>query len=414
MKFRANKMLGLAVGERSILVAEVSIIDGRRQVTRAGELTYSEGVSLANGEAVGIALGQFLKAKGFTARTAVFGFPAKWVLTKMKEVPPVAPSMAADLLRIQVESEFSAELKDLVYDYAGESRSDETSQVLLVAVPQKHIDQARAIADGANIEISAITPTSVALSAATSIGVAEALVLSITPSGTELAAQRGEVPSLLRHVGSSAGVTAAVAGEVRRATLMIPRNGSTSGNGSPAGHVHGRVVVWDDAGLDDAARKAVNEALGPTARLGELSSLGAGDAPNNAPASAAAVALAVAGITEGVLLVDLLHSRLAPPKKSSLPPRTVLASIAGALALVIIVSAWVLLDRQQSILNQLVTDNKNREAPIKLATEEVAKIKNTQNWHMQKPRFDGCWAEIAPRLPPFPPPAREMTSSSSA
>src|SRR5579862_5099493 len=121
MKFRANKMLGLAIGERSILVAEVSIVDGRRQVTRAGELTYSQGISLSNSESVGTALEQYLKARGFTARSAVFGFPAKWVLSKSKEVPPVDPSMAPDLLRLQVESEFSAELKDLVYDYAGDS-----------------------------------------------------------------------------------------------------------------------------------------------------------------------------------------------------------------------------------------------------------------------------------------------------
>jgi hypothetical protein len=313
--------------------------------------------------------------------------------------------MAADLLRLQVESEFSAELKDLIYDYAGESRSDETSQVLLVAVPRKHVEQAQAIADAAKVAIVAITPTSVALSAATSQGAAEALVLSITPSGTELAAQRGTVPSLLRHVGATGSVTATVAGEVRRATLMLPRNGSTGGNGSANGHAHGRVIVWDDAGLDDAARKAVNEALGPTSRLGALADLGAGDAPGAVPASAAAVALAVAGITEGELTIDLLHSRLAPPKKSAIPPRTVLAAIAGVLVLTIVVFAWVYIDRQDSVRDQLLADNASRKDPLAKAEAEILKIKHVQGWHLQQPRFDACWADIATALPQTAPSA---------
>ena len=119
MKFRANKMLGLALGERSILIAEVTNAAGACQVVKTAEFVYPDGISQQQPEALGHALRHFIKEQGFSARSAVFGIAAKSVLTKSKEIPPVDPSLAADLLRLQVESEFSSELKDLVYDYAG-------------------------------------------------------------------------------------------------------------------------------------------------------------------------------------------------------------------------------------------------------------------------------------------------------
>ena len=364
MKFGGNKILGLAVGERSILVAEVSAADGRRKVSRAGEFVYATGVTLLNPEALGTALAAYLKAEGFTAKSAVFGIPAKWVLTKSKELPPVDPSLAADMLRLQVESEFSAELKDLVYDYAGQTQADQASNVLLAATPRRHVEQLTALADAARLDIRAITPTAVVLSAITG-GVSDALVLSITPSGTELAAQRGSSPSLLRHVGSTLAVTASVAGEVRRASLMMPRNGSNGDNGSAAnGHSHGQVVVWDDAGLDLAARRAVTDALGPYARSGDLNTLGAGDLPQGISAGAAAVALAVAGFTEGAILVDFSHPRLAEPKKSRISRQAVLGIATGVIVLFAIIAGYVNLSQMQSKRDELDALQRNPKSPM--------------------------------------------------
>ena len=48
-------------------------------------------------------------------------------------------------------------------------------------------------------------PRRVALTAATTRNASDALVLSITPSATELSAQGGNQPSLLRHIGAVIG-----------------------------------------------------------------------------------------------------------------------------------------------------------------------------------------------------------------
>ena len=128
---RYNKVLGLAIGDRSIFAAEVSTGGGgggggaggageRPEARTLGEFTFPEGLSISSdATAIGAALAEFLREHKFTARTAVIGLPAKWLLVKTKEVPPADESVAADMLRLQAEGEFSSELKDLVFDYAG-------------------------------------------------------------------------------------------------------------------------------------------------------------------------------------------------------------------------------------------------------------------------------------------------------
>jgi hypothetical protein len=398
MKLRGNKMLGLAVGEKSILIAEVSAVLGQCQVARSGVFSYTEGATLAQPEALGEALHNYLKQEGFSSKPAIFGIPAKWVLTKSKELPPVDPALAADMLRIQVESEFSAELKDLVYDYAGQSSAAGLSEVLLAATPRRHIDAIHKIAETARLDVQGIAPTGVVLSVATTRGNSDALVLSITPSSTELAAQRGASPSLLRHVGSSSAVTAAVAGEVRRASLLMPRNGTTAGNGSANGREHWQIVVWDDAGLDLGARRAATDALGPSSRSGDFSSLGAGELPAGVSACAAAVALAVAGLTDADLPIDFLHSRLAPPKKPVLPRQTVLAIAAGVAILMIVILMFVDRYRRENDLAAKQYQLLEKQKLLTGAEPEIARNEYARNWHAS-PRYLDCLRDLTNDFP---------------
>src|SRR4051794_67410 len=165
---RHNKMLGIAVGEKSMLVSEVQSISDAPQVTKAAEFTYPQGTTLAKDvPAIGAALGMFLKEHGFGARIAMFGLPAKWVLSKQKEVPALEDALLADTLRLQAESEFSTELGELVYDYAGVGGVAEnvggTASVLLLAVPKRYIDQVNQLAEAARVRVLAITPFSTAI-----------------------------------------------------------------------------------------------------------------------------------------------------------------------------------------------------------------------------------------------------------
>ena len=136
---RYKKVLGLALGEKSVLVAEVAA-GARAQIRRLAEMEYSEGVSPAQPLELGRALGAFLKDKGFTTNTAIVGIPIKWLLVRPKEVPTSADHKTlSTMLRLQAESEFSADIKDLVFEYAEGQTEGSSKDVLLLATPQKYL-----------------------------------------------------------------------------------------------------------------------------------------------------------------------------------------------------------------------------------------------------------------------------------
>ncbi|MDB5330960.1 MAG: hypothetical protein JWP03_2111 [Phycisphaerales bacterium] len=395
MKFRANKFLGLAIGERSILAAEVSRVEDRNQVTHAAEFVYPESAGLQQPEALGAALGEFLKREGFSAKAAVFGIPARWVLSKIKEVPPIGAAMAAEMLRLQAEADFSPELKDLVYDYAGELRTGEVRSVLLMATPRRHVDQARTIAEAAHLNLSAVLPTASALASVTMPVAKNALVLSFTSSAVEFTARHDGGTSALRHLGVSSSTGTVLAGEARRAVMQLPSNGTGGSNGSSLnGNSRGDVFLWDDVGVDPSVQKAVGEALGVTVKRGEFRTLGAGELPAGRSGYAAAASLALAGLSQEAPAVDFLHSRLAPPKQPRVKQEVVLAIAAGVVVLLGIAGAYIDLQGKEKKLAASQADLRGQETRIKDAHAEVDTIAYAQAWHAGKPQFLACFRDL--------------------
>ena len=134
---RFQKLLGLAITEQALLIAEVSGggAGAGPRVRRLGELRYPHNALPADLGTLAGALRQLLKKERFTARRVVVGLPAKWVLTQMREVPPADAAAAANILRVAVETAFPADIKGLVCDYAGRPDRGHASDLLLLAAP---------------------------------------------------------------------------------------------------------------------------------------------------------------------------------------------------------------------------------------------------------------------------------------
>ncbi len=376
---RYNKILGLSLGEQSLLAAEVQSGD-KPAIKRMAEFVYPAGASLNEPAALGKALALFLQAKQFSAKHAVVGLPAKWMVAKPKEVPATDAATLADILRLQVEGEFSSELKELVYDFAGEGGAS----VMLVATQRKHVDNAAAMCEAAGVLAVAVTPSAVALGSATSRGIAKnAMVLGIGKDGSEFTAQHGPTPVALRQLrGASTG-------ELRRAIAAVPSNGS------PA-----ELVLWDSGAMDSAA---LVRGLGFTVRNGELSSLGvdASVTPDTGQARrfAPAVAVALEAMDDRTLAIDFLHSRLATPKKAIIPKWAMYT--AGALLLAILISVWAYNDLQ-SKQNQLSTDKAKlaqMKPQIDSADAFVSKVSFARGWQSTDPRYVACVKDITTALP---------------
>lgn len=428
-----RKMLGLAVGDKSILIAELSIGTGGFAVTTSDkpelpkpfeathlvEFVYPSGMTLADGEPLGVALFQFLKQAGISVRHAVVGIPAKWVVVKAKQVPPAEPLVIAESLRLQAEGDFSASLSELVYDYAGQTSTAEARQVLLMATPKRYIDQVLAVTRAARLDVLAVTPTAASLGWATNRSSRDAMVLSLGAVGAEFTAQSGTSPSVLRHLGPvpPTGPGPLFLSELRRTASTVPsappfakpldpgaatNPAADSSNGKPGGR---ELIVWNGFSMDLSARQAVGDSLGIPVRAGDLATLGvtAGDTTGAAQPGhfAPAVALALSGLAEAAKdgSVDFLHSRLAAPQKPLIDRRIVWAASIGLLLLLI--GAFAIHEQHvdQAELDRETANYAAMEQTYHTAASEVAKIEYARRWQGGTPKYIACLRDLTNAMP---------------
>lgn len=359
------------------------------QVTRVGELVYPQGMTPASPEELGKLLGDFLREKQFTARQAVVGLPARWLVFRTKEVPPADPETATGLLRLAAEGEFPSDIKDLVYDFAGEAGGSQTRTVLLVATPQKHVEAAVALCESARLEAVAVTSSAAALGEATDRLVSkDALVLAVGPSGAEMSAQSGNVASAIRHLRAPTPQPAFVS-DLRRALLTLS-------NGRPGREL----IVWDGAGLDSSY---LGDNLGVAVRKGDLPLLGVSAPATSANGEgrkyAAAVALGLAGIGRGEQSVDFLHPRLAPPKPQRIPQWAILAITAAVVLIACCVWGYVHLHSLESEHDSLQATLDQEKTEITTASTFVAKVQFAQAWYAANPRYLACLRDLTTAMP---------------
>lgn len=386
---RRKKVLGLALGERSLLAAEVIVAGEQPTVTAVGELVYPEGASVTSPEGLARPLADFLKEKGFTARQTVIGLPAKWLVVRPKEVPPADAQTVTEMLRLAAESDFPTDIKDLVYDFTGSVGDQQAKTVMMVATPRRYVDAATKLCEDARLMPVAVTSSGVALGEATGRVMArDPLVLAVGPGGAEMTSQSGPSSSSIRHLRAP-DPQPAFASELRRALLTL-------GSGK-----NGReLIVWDGAGLDTTE---LGENLGVTIRSGDLPNLGVSTPATSANGEgrkyAAAVALGLAGIEGTEESVDFLHTRLAPPQQQRVPRWAVWAGVTVLLLVALSIWAYVDLQRLQTKVAADTARYNQESDRLKTARDFVQKVSFAQAWHGGNPRYLACLQDLTVAVP---------------
>jgi HAMP domain-containing protein len=421
-----HSFLGVAVGERTIAVAEVGPARGGGgggaggtpwEVRRAAEFQPPADDAAGGDKDAGTAraFSAFLREHGFSSSRAVVGVPARWLVAREREVPPSSPEQAAEVLRMQAERLFSAELGDLAVDYAGTPDASEPRGVLLMAMPRRQLERVVKLLGSAGREVVAVMPSTLALAdavagdvAADHGGGADGLVLSLGGDAVELAAHRGGAPRLLRHLpvrgpdltsrnGTRAAAVSHLAGEIRRTVAMMPRGTRPEGGIEvPADALH----LWDGVGLDaqDAstiARQAGLELRGADAAL---PALGSGDGAMTP--FAPAVALALAGARRAPGAVDFLHPRLAAPRKRRLGRRGAWALALTATAVLALLAFWYDVRSREGELADLRTRLDASAPQVKAAEQTAQRIGTARAWYPEG-RFAAldCLRAIADAFP---------------
>jgi len=406
----SRKIMGLDVNEHSIAVVEVHASAGRGELTRVAEFLLPEDMSWDQPENLGHAFRTFLSEKQFSARRAFVGLPAKWLLVKEEEVPPVGGETLAGVLRIRAERGFSGNFEDLAIDYIDQPMPGERRRVLLVGTLRKKTEQVLAMMRAAGLKAQAIMSTVAAIASADSYTRFEhGIVLHLTSRGTELAALSNGRISALRHIPVVAPAIRAdadqapngrfveqLANHVHRIASLLPLGQATADTSE--------LVVWDAVGLDSEALDELGSRLGMQVTVPEdFSAFGVHKSKPARDAAACrfvgAVAVAVAGTRAGPPAVDFLHSRLAGRKKTPIGRRVAWATaLVGALiiACLALLADWKAKAKEAAELRAGLDE---MAEDIQAARDIVQKVSSGRGWYDHRPRLLDCLRELTLAFP---------------
>jgi hypothetical protein len=313
---RTERLLGITIGERALVVAEVPAVSGAGAV-RTAEFAYPADLTLENDWELGRELGNFLARRRFSARQVILGVPAKWLISTPYTMPPADEKTAADVLWVHATDRISPELGPMVCDFSGVPSLARPATLLLVGLQRQWMDRALAMAKAARLKVAAITPCAAVLSAVTAEHENHSLILSVQHETAELAAQEDGQLRSLRHIGSAKNL-APLAAELRR----------TGANENST------LVIWDDHNSEPTALDAICGSAGfkPVHAKPQWLDLAPPDLVDGNKYFSA-IALAQSQRADARPSIDFLHSRLKPPKveSASNPRRWLIGAAAGTL-----------------------------------------------------------------------------------
>jgi hypothetical protein len=391
MTFLPRKSLGLAFSSQSLQVAELSVAGKTCRFLRAAEFTFGAGDSLQQPAQLGKKLAQFLKANRFSARQAVLGLPAQWLMLKEVTVPPASGEALAGMLRLQAERDFSMEPEALISDYLASPpglAAGVAQPVVLAAALRERIEQMRQVAQAAGVKPMAITVTALALAALSP----NSNALYFGANGAELAVRRSNGLPRLYHLASCQGGLdpAQLAGELRRALLEL----------APGVGQARELPVWDDLGISGGLlEKLPADARARLVPVKNFKAAAWNGMAEVSPGAAGGSALALCLFQPGLAGLDFLHSRLAVAPPSKLKGKAVWGAAAGAALL--FAAGALLLDCRES-MEQVAQQKGQLEGLEKSAAEArnfIGRFKMAEAWYNRRPNYLACLRALTLRLP---------------
>ena len=388
----SNKVLGLAMADDSLVAAEVRLTGGQRLLHRAAMFNFPDNVTLDFPQELGRELKRFLREHHFSARRTVVGIPAKWLVAKQANVPPVTGDELLNVLRMQVEREFRLDPRGLVIDCdASATKGHAPSKVLIAAAMRDKIEQLEAMTQAAKLKSIAITSTGMVLASAVGriaeVGQAEAL-LQLTPAGVELTLGTNGRLQLVRHLAATKlpannevlpddPQIAHLVGEAMRTMSLADDNPSHA------------IRIWNGVGLADDALAALTGQLGQAVeQLKPLETMNIRSPANQShdDIGAQAAVLAVCGSQPEQLTVNFLEPKLRD-KPAGFDRRKLVWLVAvGAAALI---AVMVLLTDYLHKVQQVGAMRHQVDAQsdqVQQATQLIERIRFARQWFDGRPR----------------------------
>lgn len=387
MNLGASSFLGIALSDRAIACAQVTVSGGSRTVQRLGSLALPADAPLDNPSAAGKALAAFLRQRRFSGSRAVVGVPARWTIAVEKELPPADAHQARGILSLHSERLSLADSGELVFDYAGAYDRQAASRVLLVGMPRNRLEQVRQLMQSAGLSMVGVTSSALALAwAGRSDGQSLPMVL-LCEQGVEMVWEERGHPRMLRYLSVPAsnghGPSMSTLGaELRRAVTLGPSSGAG-------------VLLWDSVGLSEEQVAELSGRIGTTVRPGRMAAmLKAAAAPAaDADRHAAAIALGLAG-AQRQLPLDFSRSKLAPPRQRRFGRRTIWGVVLGLTVIGAVAALYADTQNRRVLLAELRQQLKGLEPQVKQAQQNLERIDYGRGFFETRPQMLECLREI--------------------
>ncbi len=406
--FRRRKMLGLAVTSRSITAVEVVAANAGGRASRAAEFVFPDGLTLQQPLPLGKALRRFLRREGFSASRCLIGMAANWLTAKEKTLPPGSGASIPGILSLMVEREYASERKELAFDYAlGPEAAGERS-ALLVAAPQRILDQLMTMARAAGLTVTGITGSTMVLAcSAEGPDDQDQLILHLFSQGAELAIRARGGLRMMRRLPltvpadgradrpSANGWLRELTDEMRRVVALLP-----GGGGEP--HAGRQLLVWDETHHAPAVERLLSEQLALPVKVCERPAgleLGGAASPSAGAQFSAAAAMALAGLRGRSPAVDLLHSRLSPARTLAIGKK--LAWAAAVVAALAVAGTVLALDwrHDRREAAALKTRLEAMDQDLAQARDTIDKVTFARPWYDRRPSYLDCMQELTLAFP---------------
>jgi hypothetical protein len=392
-------VLGLAVTPGAVLCAQVQRRGGATVVQRLARLPLASNAWESDPEALGRQLGQFLRGHGFSARRAVIGVPARWLVSHQRDLPPADAAKARAMLRLAAERLASAEQANLLFDVAGEPGDREASKALLVGMLRARREALGQCAAAAGLQMLAITPTALAM--ASRCREARGSCVMLTERGAEVVCGGPRGALWLAHLGIAPapdeGALRLASQELRRGVMMMPGDAGAA-----------KLLRIEGAGWSETqAQSLAHHAALPLVSAPQLATLpvstdpaamnGDGDTSGNSIAPAVAVALC--GLEARLLPLNLWQPRLAPPPEARVKRQTVLAAAAAIMLVVGLASLYLTVRQREAQVAEAQNKLAELQPQIAAAESSLQRIKLGRGYFQSRPPVLDALRQITLAVP---------------
>jgi hypothetical protein len=400
---KKKKILGLAIEEGAILASELYSDGDSFKVAHAAEFLLPDGVTFEDSDKAGNLFGQFLRKNGFSAKRAVIGIPAKWLILRKIDIPPSTEEELYQILKIQAEREFSLNLDDLMLDYIGKPDSIKPGTIFLVAALRKRIYQIIKSVESAGPGVSSVTVSSLALaSVSLNKGVSQR-ALYLRPQYSELLSTDGKNVFVQKFFQTAFPDICKEKTDIERFAEEVRRSISLQQDTIKSAGL-AKLITWNSAGLDETEFQTFQRAFSPDIEIipGDISLNGYDSKSLSKPTQQvfqASAALGFTTLSPGILPMDLIHSKMTVKKKSNRNKYFVWsAAIMAALILsgLIMFFDW---KKDNKAVEELSARLDDMNEEIIISEDIVSKVTAAKGWYSKRISVLDCLRELTMAFP---------------